>query len=295
MSHHPPHPAFSLIELLAGLLIGALVISGALALLQPALHAHGQTRTTIQLETQVQLARDRLQHRLRSADSDFWTRYPLQSHPLHPVDYHHDGRAFTENCPHQAGSNCALLYDLQPLPHIALYRIVPIAQQSAALSWLRLDPYANPLPSDHELSGHVAWLTNKEKGFPALIRQGSGFDLLLADQPHQLWTLPNQLDHDEWFLAVLGPLHVVHWALRPDPHGGKTLVERQWSFQFNRWLPKRSRTGQRFLHQLWLDQRDTSAFLVLSAASPQPTPLRQPITIGGKTFHHQIHTAVLSW
>ncbi|CAM2010293.1 hypothetical protein [Acanthopleuribacter pedis] len=286
--------AFSLIELMVGLLVGGIILSTALALLQTAFRSQRTIRDTIQLETQVQLARDRLQHQLRISESQFWWDHPLDQHPHHPIDLARGPLAYTRNCP-WLEAPCLIAYDIRPPQQPTVFSVLPHQANPNDGIWLKLRGNAFDPPPNGSLTGNVAWFTNGQTSFAALIDQGGGLDIRLAAPADQPWTLPTQMTGDQWFIVILGSMHTVHWTLRNQAGSGKVLAEQHWTFRNTQWWPQRTKLTQRFLFDLWTYEQDQNHYLVISTSNPHPTPLARPITVAGRQFLHPVHTAVIRW
>lgn len=301
MNHHfsahpgrPTKPGFSLIELMVSMVISVIIISGTVGVLQAAFRIHITNNTLITLDTQVQLARDRIQHQLRTAEPEFWQHFPIHTHPLHPVDVARGPFTFSQRCP-QSNHPCFTTYDLKPLPRPYVFSFTPPSQPLDPQPWFHLEPQDRHHAEDQPLTGYVGWFTNGNESFTALIDQGNTRDIRLAPPSLQPWPIPNTMQPGAWEAVILGSLHVVHWSLRTETEHGKSLTEQHWTFQNTRWWPRRTKITQRFLHDLWCYQNNNDYFLLIGAADPDRLPSTQPITIGGKTFTHPIRTATIRW
>lgn len=285
--------AFSLIELLTGLTMSMLLLGGFLAYTKQSTQQFRNLRQKQLAESHLRGTQTALRNFFTAADPQFWEAFPPKRSPIHPITHQHEAFQLTHQCPNTTTGDCAVYWDLHPLPQLPIaYKVMDHDWPE----WVHLSPQDEflPLGPGDELESHKVLLFVWEAmAQPLLISEIAGDYVYLAPVEQQPW--PIEVAHSEpsfsgATILCLGRLSVTHLSLVRSPKRHFALRYQPWQFQGTEWKPLRSWSDEPYLIDLTFTTEPHPGLHLVSQA-PNPQVLPQPKTIGGRTYDREINHA----
>lgn len=268
--------AFSLTELLVGLLLSLLLSTAVISTLRVMLERQRHFRARTRIETNVGLAYEQIKLHLLDLEPDFWARFPIapdwlpHGEPLSSALY---GAA---PCPSSPADDCLLTLDLEPTTtHKALYQ----ASFSGG-NTIQLQPFVAS-PHNAIRSGSVLLLASSSGAIaPILVATADGDHYSYATGSASPWPVPSPEQRSgPWEAAVIGKLVVRHITTKTAPNRGRELVISKPKLVNGAWRLGRRNPSYTHLSGLQLQREFGAPILVLSGNNPEETPFKARLAL----------------
>lgn len=257
--------AFSLIEVMVGLLIGLMCVGVLLQTTRSQVSHHLVNRQNLRAQSSLEMAGEELRAFRSMRDFEFWRSFPLNPVVAHLEESRGVDIAFHSDCPGEFDSGCLVYYDIVPCDRVAEPDIYVAVRPDL--------PYETSLaPADDP--DEEGWGT--EIGIMSVLYMNAGSwygcflvsgtsdgNLQLALQDQQPWINPlidfEHIPKDTIEVTCLGHLEVTHVGLKSVSGAGHRLVYRPFILSDGSWVSKRSRSSYQNL--LCLERRGASLVL----------------------------------
>jgi len=289
--------AFSLVELLVGMLLGLMLIMGFIGFSHRMSNTFLTWRRQQQAHSQLLASTHRIREHLSMADPSFWEQFPATNQVVHPADHIHGANHFTQSCPDSDFGGCLVFWDLHPKTTTPLDYLV------LDMEWplqIKLTPKDETLPigpDDSITPGTAALLISQNHTIPFVISDVAGDWLYLLPPTDQPWTLPQVLAEESFQVVVLGDLTVSHIALVPSQGRHATLRFQPWMWKEDGWKPGRSQTGDTHLVNFHFRkcELETPDRLTLVAQPHSPAKLTSHLVVAGVSYQEEVFFETLSF
>lgn len=289
--------AFSLIEMMTGLMVAMVLIIGFISYSQQVTNQCLSWRRQQEAHTSLLTAQASLRQLVSMDEPEFWRHFPLEIQPIHAVDHSHHGFQTTQTCPNREQGGCFIFWDLGPHPQSpVLYKLVA----HDFPNWVQPTPIEGDLPmgpGDDIGSGTIVLIQSAEQIIPIIVSEVSGDQVSLHPLADQPWPIPESIPLENATMVVLGQLQVHHISLFPSANRHFTLHYQPWLLQEGGWRSKRGRTGDTLLVDLAIGfcSANHPDRITLVTQPREPNPIPMPLTIGPTTYHEEVFHATIAF
>lgn len=288
---------FTLVEIMASLLIGMLILGGTLMVATHHEKQNKRLRSLIRLDSQLVTAQETLARMTWARETQFWRSYPPHQLPIHKADHWHDGFHFTKNCPKAPKGSCFVFWDvIPPTAGYGFYKIVPFVNEQGAV---QLNPVADRFPSGAHaevLPSSILFTLEQEKAQPRLVADVLPDRVRWIANAQRIWQ-PTDAWSEKARTVHLGRLSLLHVQLQKDLPGQFKLMTQIWELTANGWRAKpRVSLQARLVDTIWRPCQDERGDrMVLVAQVSEQRAASQITTIENRDFLGEVRFVEISF
>lgn len=288
---------FSLVEVLIGLALSLVVLTGLLKFSATLSKDLTRERNNLVLINGLAMARDELMRMKERLEPRFWRRFPPRESLFHTAGHFHGGILAAHGCPDLPESDCFVFFDIRPTAEVPLIYAVEYARYPQMVALSPIDPSYPVGPSDTVAPMSVLLFRSTTHAFCALVQAVEGREVWLAPEESQPWPLPVMLPEEPLEIVHLGALSATHVGLEALAGELRQLVFRPWSLDAEGWSAgRRTSSWQGRPRLIWIPCADgLPDRLVLAGHTATARPLRPPISIGGISFQQEVRHVSLEF